>query len=168
MRELLDVIERELDSRAEGRVPDFELLRDVMDYILNFPDLVHHPKEDIIYKTLLARDPSARKELGDLLTDHATLASRGRGLAGALRSVGEGGEVPRDWFEKLVRSYLAALRSHMENEEQSVFPLALRKLEDADWLGIDVAVGNADFLALGKGSEERYIALHERIMRLAA
>ena len=168
MRELLAVVEVEIGDRPEGRPLDLELLRDVMDYMLNYPDLVHHPKEDLIYRRILARDPLARDEIGDLVADHAALAANARGIADALRFIGQDGELSRDWFEKLVRNYIDALHKHMEHEEQGVFSLALRKLDDADWLGIDIAAGDPENLSLARNSEERYLALHDRIMRLAA
>ena len=168
MRELLAVVEKELGGHAEGRAPDYELLRDVLDYLLNYPDLVHHPKEDLIYKRILARDSTAGDEIGDLIADHATLAGKTRALAAALRFVGADGEVPRDWIEKIARDYFEALRGHMEHEETGVFQMALRKLDDEDWLAIDLASSKPESLLVGRQSEERYLALHDRIMRLAA
>lgn len=168
MRELLDVIETLLGSHADRPSPDIELLRDVMEYTLNYPDLVHHPKEDLIYNRIIARDPSARDEIGDLVADHAALSAKARGVADALRFIWRDGELSRDWLEKLIRGFVDATRRHMESEEQIVFPLALRKLDDADWLSIDLAASGPENLSLGKKSEERYLALHDRIMRLAA
>ena len=55
MTRLLDVLRKELDAYRSGRTPDFDLLNSIMDYTLNYPDLCHHPKENLIYERMAAR-----------------------------------------------------------------------------------------------------------------
>jgi hypothetical protein len=40
LRLLLDIVEANMDGYAQGRTPDFDLLRLIVDYMLEYPDLV--------------------------------------------------------------------------------------------------------------------------------
>ncbi len=50
---LLDMVEAQLGGDG---APDFELLTGILDYFLTYPDQYHHPKEDLIYRTLCRHD----------------------------------------------------------------------------------------------------------------
>jgi len=41
---LLKILDRELDSIAAIKEPDYPLMALVLDYLLTYPDQVHHPK----------------------------------------------------------------------------------------------------------------------------
>jgi hemerythrin-like domain-containing protein len=51
--ELLGILSAELDTIKRIEDPDYPLMGMVLDYLLTYPDLVHHPKEDLIYQMLL-------------------------------------------------------------------------------------------------------------------
>src|SRR5215468_1187377 len=78
MRLLLDIVEAEMEGYRAGRPPDFELLAMVGRYALDYPDLIHHPREDLVFARLVERDPDARAILGDLIGDHRRLAGLSR------------------------------------------------------------------------------------------
>ncbi len=49
---ILDCLERQIDIFERGEEADFELLGRTLDYLADFPENVHHPKEDYIYEAL--------------------------------------------------------------------------------------------------------------------
>jgi hemerythrin-like domain-containing protein len=49
---LLDFIVRKADSIYYEALPDFELLHDILKYVTLYPDAVHRPKEDRLYREL--------------------------------------------------------------------------------------------------------------------
>src|SRR5215475_7462378 len=98
MRVLLNLLESEMHRYRNGGVPDFELLHNMMNDIVEFQNLVHHPKEDLVYSRLLQRDPESADAVLDLLTDHAHLAMVSRRFIVALNDVANGVEMPRGWF----------------------------------------------------------------------
>ena len=53
---VLDELERQLDILADAGKPDYEVVRGAVEYLLVYPDQFHHPKEDLIYRRLRARD----------------------------------------------------------------------------------------------------------------
>jgi hemerythrin-like domain-containing protein len=166
MTRLLDILRAELDAYRVGGTPDFDLLRSVMEYTLHYPDLCHHPKEDMIFRCLLRRDPGAGARVGDLIAEHTRLAELSRKLAAALHNVAHDVEVPREWLERLVEEYIAGNRRHIAAEEQRFFPLAIVTLTDEDWDEIDASVTAKDDPLFGGRMVGEFRGLYDRIMRL--
>ena len=46
---LLDLLEGQLDLFHKGESPDYELMLDIMFYMKHYPDVLHHPKEDLAF-----------------------------------------------------------------------------------------------------------------------
>ncbi len=67
MGKLRDALERQVAVLKGGGTPDYDIVQGVMDDCLTFPDLHHHPKADLIYRRLAARDPAAAAGGGDSL-----------------------------------------------------------------------------------------------------
>lgn len=166
MRRLLQIIEEQMSLHRRGGVLDFDLLESIMEYTLHFPHLIHHPKEDLVYRRLLQRDPGSVEEVLDLLTDHARLGALARRLAEALRNVALDAELPRDLFEGIARKYVDHTRRHMEMEEQDFFPRALLRLEVEDWAEIDAAIASSRDPLFDDKVPDRYGKLHRRLSEL--
>jgi hemerythrin-like domain-containing protein len=166
MRLLLDIIEEEMNAYRDGRVPDFDLLRMITEYILEYPDLVHHPLENAIFERLTKRLPTTNPFIGHLVREHSELSELTRRFAAAISNAARDVELPREWLEKLTREYLLANRMHMEIEEKHLFPPAAAILTDEDWVDIEKSVSQAADLLFGKRVAKAYLALHERILML--
>jgi hemerythrin-like domain-containing protein len=166
MRQLLAIIEEEMDAYGRGGVPDFDLLDLIVDYILNYPEISHHPREDAIYAVLMRRDPVSAAAIGNLMEEHRQLSALTHRLAAAIANVERDVETPKEWLEALVREYLARNRRHMQAEEQHFFPRAIAALSDTDWAEIDGRLHRlVDPLFGGKVAQD-YLRLHQRIMAL--
>lgn len=50
---VLDLIEAEVGRARDEQAPDLELLEDAMRYMVNYSDLIHHPKEDSMFARLV-------------------------------------------------------------------------------------------------------------------
>jgi hemerythrin-like domain-containing protein len=168
MSRLLDVLNEELERYRQTKHLDFEVLSRFVDYVLNFPELRHHPREDLIFKYLKRKDPSVVRTTERILSEHKELAELTRRLSAAVRNLWQNVEMPRGDVESLVQSYIETYRRHMHQEEEIYFPLALASLQPSEWLEIDTeaATPGADPLFGGKTDAE-YQLLHDRILRLA-
>lgn len=167
MRQLLRVLEEEIDVYNAGGVADLDLMKQIIEYTLNYPCLIHHPREDFLFRRLLVRDPASRLLVGDLTREHDELAELTQRFAAALHNVSRDVELPRDWFDNLARGYIATVRQHMTIEEKTLFPRVLAMLEDHDWAELDaLAATGYDplFGCFGSSIEKHYLDLHERIM----
>ena len=70
---LYDLIGRELRVFKNGELPDYELVKKILDYCLAYPDQCHHPKEDLVFRKLRARDPAAADFIGDITRLESTV-----------------------------------------------------------------------------------------------
>jgi hemerythrin-like domain-containing protein len=166
LRVLLDIVEEEMNAYWVGRVPDLDLLRMIVEYTLHYPDLVHHPKENLVFERLVMRAPEAQAVIGDLLKEHRRLAELTRTFAAVLSKTARDVELPRERLDSLTREYLLANRLHMHLEERYFLPRAMAVLTEEDWAAIDDSLSHADDPVFGERVAEAYLLLHERIMKL--
>lgn len=134
---LLDLIEAEVTVFERGAQPDYELVQAILRYLLTYPDLVHHPKEDAVLRRLKAAAPEAAEAVGDLKAEHARLAIMNRHFNAAVSNVLADATLPRAWFAELARDFVAFGRRHMQMEEVVFFPAAQRHLGPDDWRQIE-------------------------------
>lgn len=163
---LLDLVERRLAAYGSGGPLDLEVLGSALDYLLHYPDLCHHPKEDLVYRRVRAIDPVAAAAVDYIVDEHKRLAELTRGFAAAVHNVAADAEMPRAWFENAGRELIGFNRHHMSKEERHLFPLALKALTARDWWEIDSAVLWPVDPLFSPKAEQQYQALHERIMQL--
>jgi hemerythrin-like domain-containing protein len=52
---LMTLLEGLLDRFHEGLEPDYELMCELMEYMIDYADQVHHPSEDLIFERLLGQ-----------------------------------------------------------------------------------------------------------------
>ena len=74
-RKLLDLLEVQLDLFHRGESPDYQLMTDILDYMTHYPDVFHHPKEDVIFSRLLERDSSIAQSVEELARQHHVIAA---------------------------------------------------------------------------------------------
>jgi len=140
MRLQLQFLDAEVTRRRKREVSDLELLRSTMNDTIMFQNLIHHPKEDLVYARLLQRDPASVDAILDVLTDHAQLAIASRRFTIALSDMATGVKLPRGRFDQLFSEFVTAVQVHMNREESEFFPRAADRLTDVDWCEIDATI----------------------------
>jgi hemerythrin-like domain-containing protein len=147
--------------------PGFQVLRSMLRYLDEYPERLHHPKEDEhLFARVAARAPEARLLVEELQAEHEEGARLIRELERALLFFEEGWPAGGREFQQAVDAYAAFHWAHMRKEEQQLIPLAQRVLTAEDWQAIAQAfAANADPIA---GMRERdYEKLFSRIANLA-
>ena len=147
--------------------PRFQVLRSMLRYIDEYPEKLHHPKEDEhLFARVAARAPEARALVEDLKAEHVEGERLIRELERALLFMEEGWPVGAREFRDAVEAYAEFHWKHMRKEEQQLLPLAERHLTEEDWKAIDAAfAANRDPIA---GMQERdFEKLFARIVSLA-
>ncbi|HSS70324.1 MAG TPA: hemerythrin domain-containing protein [Casimicrobiaceae bacterium] len=162
---LLDLLERQLIAFHCGGSPDYELMLEIMYYMTHYPDVLHHPKEDLVFALIKERDERAAGTVARLLEQHVLLKASGAELVRELDGVVAGAIMSRERIETTARSYLDEFRSHMRIEEGEILPLASRLLEPGDWQKIDAAIRQFEDPLFGARTEQRYAALASQIVR---
>ena len=164
---LLDLLESEIGLFHDGGSPDYELLLDIMYYMTHYPDVLHHPKEDLVFAKIKERDGASAAKIDRLLEQHAALKACGEQLVRDLDDIVNGSILSRDQIETTAREYLATFRDHMRAEEAEILPLATRLLRQKDWAAIDAAVRHIEDPLFGPRTDERYASLAQQIAREA-
>ncbi len=165
IEELLLVLEQELSVFDRSERPDYEVIQAVIRYFEDYPDCCHHPKEDMIFEKLKARDAVAAKSVGDLEAEHQNEGQRLRRVAHMIRSILTDHDVLRQTFGDIMRDFIEQERKHMEMEERVLFPAAVSALQPDDWAGIDAIWSEQKDTMFNVAIEERCQSLRERILQ---
>ena len=147
--------------------PRFQVLRSMVRYIDEYPERLHHPKEDEhLFARVLKRAPQARALVEGLHAEHQEGARLIRELERALLFFEEGWPAGAREFQDKVDAYAAFHWQHMRKEEQELLPLAERVLGAEDWRAIARAfAANEDPIA--ELEQRDYEKLFTRIANLA-
>ncbi len=163
IEEVLDVLEVQIDLFEKAEPTNYDLIREIIDYFRTFPDLYHHPKEDLIFQRLRARDEEAVRSFGNLEALHDEISERLGDFSRAVAKVMMEAEMPRDTLVLLAREFISNERNHMKAEEQDFLPVAAKVLEDKDWKEIDRIVAKFNDPLLNPVTNDRFALLREHV-----
>nr|MBL8409737.1 ATP-binding cassette domain-containing protein [Dechloromonas sp.] len=160
----IDLVADEIE--AGGKV-DPAFFGSVFDYIEQFVDRAHHPKEDdYLFRILRQRSAEAAVILDRLQAEHHNGPENLKALRRKLAEAAGGGEA-NSQFVAALRNYTQGLKGHIRAEEKDAMPLAREVLTAEDWAEIDRAfLDNADPVFGEKASAE-FRELFHRIASLA-
>jgi len=164
---LSGLIELTRIARQPGMQPQFVVFRAMIHYIDEFPERLHHPKEDqFLFARLAERAPDTRPLVKELRKEHVRGAQLVRELESALIAYEVEGARAQPAFDAAVNAYAQFHWDHMRKEEERVLPLAEKHLTEADWRWIeDAFAGNRDPIADLR--ERDFERLYDRIVNLA-
>ena len=123
----------------------------MVNYLENFADVVHHPKEDrYLFEVLRRQGAQPESLIAELQREHAE-GERSLGeLKQSYRRLEADGDRALPAFSAAVERFAQAYYDHMRKEEEIVFPLAERLFTPVEWAAIDRAFEeNRDPVASG-------------------
>lgn len=163
---LLDLLEAQVSLYLEGQSPRYDLMLDILYYMTRYPDIFHHPKEDLASLRARELDPGAGVVVGELMRQHVVLRDSGAKLLEQLQGIVDGAMLRRESVKEPAETYIAYFRGHMRKEESEIFPLLRTLLSEADWAAIEKAAPFEADPLFGDGLlEKRYESLHRQIVR---
>ena len=152
---------------AAGRMAaDHALLGALFHYIEQFPERLHHPKEDdFLFARLRVRRPESAPLLDGLHREHEVgrerfaelkaLWERYRAEPGALPPLAEG-----------VERYSHFHWLHMRKDEEHVLPLAAAALTKEDWDAIDAAFASNNDPVVGVPASKAFRELFRHLVAI--
>lgn len=164
---LLDLLEAQLAVFHDGDAPRYELMLDIMYYMTHYCDVLHHPKEELVFAKIKARNKELATVVDTLNAQHTTLRELGEALARDLDGIVDGSIFPRERVESSAAQYAAHLRNHMRIEETEILPWAEKLLHEKDWAEVDRAIRHVEDPLFGSSAEARYATLRDHIAREA-
>jgi hemerythrin-like domain-containing protein len=161
---LLAVLERELKIDRGDR-PDYDVIRTIISYFEVYPDLYHHPLEDLVFAKLKIRDPAAAAKVGNLAHEHQKGAERLHRAAQAVDSVLADREILRQNVDNIVRDFIEHERRHIMMEDRDFFPAALKALQPLDWTEIASTLISRKDPLFSEVAEKRFYGLRAHILQ---
>jgi hemerythrin-like domain-containing protein len=136
LAQVLEVFEHQYRALETDEGPDYELLRDILDYVQSFPDTLHHPTEDALFDYLLRNGSLSADEetvIGVNRAQHQELIEATQELLRMIDHVFNDGIVVGAALKLTMSRYLSEQLRHMEFESSCLFPLAETRLSKRDW-----------------------------------
>ncbi len=152
---ILDSINRRLEA---GHKADKTDLQQFIGFLKEFADKCHHGKEEGILFPALAKAgmPEKGGPIGVMLAEH----DQGRKLIKEMES-GIGDSANYRTFSKPAREYVGLLRSHIQKENEVLFPAAEKLLPAAQMEGLYEAFEQHEEKVIGHGRHEELHAILE-------
>ena len=165
--QLLDVLEVQVKRFLEAQTPNYDLMSDILYYMTHYPDIFHHPKEDLVSARAKELDASAGVVVDELMRQHVVLRESGEKLLELIQGILGGMMLKRESVEAPASTYITYFRNHMSMEESKIFPLVQALLSEEDWAAIEKAAPFERDPLFGGSLEKRYEGLHQQIVREA-
>jgi branched-chain amino acid transport system ATP-binding protein len=160
----IDQVAADMEAGAPLEPAFFEA---ALNYISQFVDRQHHPKEDdFLFRLLRRRSAEAADILDALEADHRQGPENLNQLRAKLRAAAEGQITPAELAVALTR-YTTGLKGHIKTEERHVLPLARKVLVAQDWAELDKAFNNHSDPVFGDQAKAEFRDLFHRIVSLA-
>ena len=131
--ELLGRLRAELDVFHRGERPDYEGTCEIVTYLREYGDAVHHPREGVAFARLARHCPDMELALARLEQEHRVIAQAGQRLLEQIEAILGGAIVPRGELESALATYLVYYGNHIAKEEEDVLTRAAGFLTAEDW-----------------------------------
>lgn len=113
------------------------LLRNAVNYLYQYPGLLHHPLEELIFDRVVAAEPSMADLAAKIKEEHVTGRRLEEELLACFIRLRQAGGDLRPELQALISRYLAYYREHMQAESAELLPLAGDLLQDRQWQEIE-------------------------------
>lgn len=137
MASVMELFKAQLDAIEQGELVDTHVIYEIMDYLVRWPDRFHHPREDLIYGRVAEIDSEAADNVDSLQREHDAMAKQSRAVLVDIEHWREG-DLDGQALIKSGRGYIDRLYTHMNSEEQVVFPQIEAVLTATDWRELEI------------------------------
>ncbi len=155
--------------KEDEPVPALKIFRAMLYYVTEYPERVHHPKEDqYLFAQIKERTHQLDAELDSLSEQHGKGELMAHRLQNALLRYEFGGVGALSQLRTQVEQYAHFYFAHMRLEEERILPVARQILNEADWKIIDTAFLENRKMFNDAGRRYHYDQLFSQIMQVKA
>jgi nucleotide-binding universal stress UspA family protein/hemerythrin-like domain-containing protein len=156
------------EAREKKAEPRFSLLRAMVYYIREFPEKLHHPKEDTyLFAKLRERTPEFNDTLAELERQHEAGHQIVAELERSLSAYEADPATGLDAFAAAVKRFAETQWQHMSIETKVIIPAAQKFLTAPDWAEVSRAFAENGDPRFSIDADEEFRQLFARIMNLA-
>lgn len=131
MARILHVLQLKQKTLAKGERPNFKLVREVVDYILDYMDGFTMPLERVCAEQLRGVAPHSVEITERLASDYRQLQARLKRLSNDIDMILMDAVIPMDRFAEDLKAYLDSHRAYLRDERELLFPLIREHFDDA-------------------------------------
>ena len=161
---LLGLLEKQVKHFEAGEYADYQILTDIMHYFVNQPDVYHHHHEDIIFATLKRKNINVADVIDEITSEHQVMPDSSATIFDELKLIQGNAIFSRDEIVRRLRDFISRYHAHIANEEESLFALASRTLDETDWRMIDAEIEHNNDPLFGKILSDEYRGLYKVIL----
>lgn len=163
LNRLLDILSHKVSRLRAGEHPNFGLLGDVIEYITNYADVHHHPREDKIYAYFHQRGPELEEAILRCEKEHHDMKHFGVELAEAVDCILHDAVMPMDKFADKLDSFVTHQKCHLDLEEGVLFPLLRQLATEEDWAALTEELPRVNDPLFGALAEQ-YSTLYQELL----
>tara|TARA_Y100001956_G_scaffold25730_1_gene25496 strand:+ start:1171 stop:1722 length:552 start_codon:yes stop_codon:yes gene_type:complete len=163
MVRLLAVLKQKISQLENEQAINYSLLHEIVAYLAEHSERVHHPKEDIIYQYYLDKFGHL-ESIENLEAEHKELSEKTHAFLSTVEMILQDAVVPQDIFLDQLKEFVSSQRQHLDMEERSVLPIILRNFTVKDWQAVEEKWSvNEDDPVFGDTIAEQYRQLAIRV-----
>ncbi|WP_070962464.1 hemerythrin domain-containing protein [Vibrio sonorensis] len=163
MVRLLAILREKLNCLKNEREINYNLIREVVDYLANHSEKVHHPKEDILYEYYIEKY-GHHEQIENLEEDHVHLSQSTHAFLDTVDMILQDAIVPQHIFIAQLEEFILTQKRHLDMEEQSILPLINKSFTTNDWQEVESRWSvNEDDPVFGDTIAEQYKLLAKRV-----
>ena len=160
---ILFIMEREI-YRIDSEVdPDYGLLTDCMRYMVEYTDLVHHPKEDAVIRCISKKTTGFKKLTDEIKFQHESIGKLSNDFYELVKNVELEDFVDSKQISEMGLRYIYLQRKHIDLEESSLLREVRKLLLNEDYIQINRQYENYRDPQLSDNFETEYSALYNSL-----
>jgi len=161
---LLGLLAEQTSCLEAGEYTDLQLVSDIMHYFVNYPDIQHHPMEDLVFTALEGKEEGISVLIDELHAEHKTMAEESIRIHEEIIQMQGNAIFSREKIVNDLKNYIDTYYAHIEKEEEKLFALANKILTEGEWQKIENEMQYVDDPLFGKILNDQYTSLYKVIL----
>ncbi|KII79882.1 hemerythrin domain-containing protein [Vibrio renipiscarius] len=160
---LLAILANKVDLLKQEQPVNYSLIKEVVDYLSEYSEKHHHPKEDILYH-YYREHYGAREDMDNLAFEHKLLECKTHAFMNIVEMILQDAVVPHHLFIEQLESFMHAQKDHLTLEETTILPMICERFIAEDWQKVQSQyTGDEDDPVFGETIAEHYAQLAKRV-----
>ncbi len=155
---VLDFCEKYSNKISQPDFKDYSLLEQLVEFLRNFTDKLHHEKEEkYLFTKMVERGMSLEQgPLHCMLSEHAQGRQYVGGIANALDELKQGKAEAKAVLLQNLKNYISLLRDHIYKENNILYNMANNIFTEQDQTELISIFSKVDKELMGGGAPEKY------------
>ncbi len=163
MVRLLAILKKKWSALKQEEPINYSLLKEVVDYLSTHSEMIHHPKEDMLYHYFVEHYP-AGAGIKNLATEHKLLSEKTSDFLLTVEMILKDAVVPQELFIARLEEFIQSQKKHLDFEEKEVLPLINKTFTTQDWQIVESQWEQSDEdPVFGDTIADKYKQLAERV-----